>query len=168
MSLKVGRIALLGAGLWILSGHASAEDQEPRYEPQCLRVGSFAAFAEMVRMGVKTLALSAPMLPEEMDLFMTDAVRIAEEERVDIYREPELLLTDLFPAEITAGKHVLLIYRGATLEEYLSLKSEKAALERAGNYSGNRREEIAWKFGRLLSYPDPIIAERLAGPGTAE
>ncbi len=144
------------------ASYAAAEDSAGQYDQNCIHVGGFSAFSEIVGLGVKTMALSAAMLPGEMDIFMPDAERIAEREGVEIYREPELLVTDLFPAEVTAGKHVILIYQGSTLNEYLALKEEKAALVKAGIYSGKPREEIARKFGKLLSYPDAAINEKLA------
>ncbi len=74
-----------------------------------------------------------------------------------MWRETDLIVTDLYPADVALGKHVLLIYTGDTLDEYLTLKEEKAALVAAGNYTGEAREEIARRFGRLLSYPENII-----------
>lgn len=161
------KLVVITAALILLSGQpvlTLADDAERQYDPHCLRVGGFGAFAEMVRMGVKILALSAAMLPEEMDAFMPDAERIAKEEGVQIYREPDLLVTDLFPAEVSAGKHVVLIYKGSTLEEYLALKKEKEALVAADAYSGKAREELGRKFGKLLSYPDSTIDERVKNP----
>ena len=161
------KLLVITVAVILLSGQpvpTVADDAEKQYDPHCLRVGGFGTFAEMVRMGVKTLALSAAMLPEEMDAFMPDAERIAKEEGIEIYREPDLLVTDLFPADVSAGKHVVLIYKGSTLEEYLALKKEKEALVAAGQYSGKAREEVGRKFGKLLSYPDSTIDERVKKP----
>lgn len=123
------------------------------------RLGGLSTFAEMVRVGVKTLALSAAMLPDEMDAFVGDAERIAQEEGVMLYRETDLLVTDLFPADVAEGKHVLLIYKGTTLDEYLALKKNKSDLVKAGSYTGEARRNIARQFGKLLSYPDAAIEE---------
>lgn len=79
-----------------------------------------------------------------------------------LYRESSLLVTDLFPADVAKGKDVLLIYQGGTLDEYLALKAEAAALEQAGEYTGKAREAIARRFGRMLSYPAWRINELLA------
>ena len=123
------------------------------------RLGGLSTFAEMVRVGVKTLALSAAMTPGEMDAFVDDAERIAQEERVLLYRETDLIVTDLFPADVAEGKHVLLIYKGATLDKYLALKKRKSELMDAGAYAGEARRDIARQFGQLLSYPDANIEE---------
>ncbi len=130
-------------------------------DQRSFRLGGIASFAEMVRVGVKTLALSAPTSPEEMDALVDEASRIAHEEQVMIYREAELIVTDLFPADVAVGKHVLLIYKGTTLDDYLALKQQKAELVKSGNYSGESRKEIARKFGKLLSYPDSTIEEKI-------
>ena len=135
-------------------------------------LGIIFAFGEMVHVGLKKLALSAPMAPEEMDGLMDEAQRIAQLNQVELYRETDFLVTDLFPAEVTAGKHVFLIYQGLTKQEYLDLKAEKARLVQAGQYHGAARREIARRFGRLLSYPDETIDSmleaRLSIQGTIE
>jgi hypothetical protein len=53
----------------------------------------------------------------------------------------------------------------ATLDKYLALKQKKAALIEAGDYKGKAREDIARGFGRLLSYPDSVIDEKLINRG---
>ncbi|MEO1233432.1 MAG: hypothetical protein AAFZ18_31510, partial [Myxococcota bacterium] len=108
-------------------------------------------------LGVKTLALSEPMPPEAMDALFEDAERIAKRMEVQLWRETALIETDLYPPSIARGKHVLLIYRGDTLEAYLALKQERAALVVNEMYRGRERESIARRFGRLLSYPDSEI-----------
>ncbi len=122
-------------------------------------LGILGGFSEVVRLGVKKLALSEVMSPAEMDAMMDDAMVIAKRNEVRMWRETDLIETDLYPADVALGKHVLLIYTGETLDEYLALKEEKAALVAAGNYTGEAREEIARRFGRLLSYPENIIAD---------
>ena len=122
-------------------------------------LGGLSTFAEMVSVGVKTLALSAAVTPEEMDVLADDAAGIAREEGVMLYRETDLIVTDLFPADVAVGKHVLLIYKGTTLEEYLALKERKADLVEARSYAGEARRDIARQFGKLLSYPDTVIEE---------
>ena len=136
-----------------------ASDMNSQIDLRSYRLGGLSTFAEMVRVGVKTLALSAAVTPEEMDDLVQDAERIAQEEGVKLYRETDLIVTDLFPAEVAEGKHVLLIYKGATLDEYLALKKRKSELVDAGTYTGEARRDIARQFGRLLSYPDANIEE---------
>lgn len=134
-------------------------------DQRSFRLGSIAAFAEMVGAGVKKLALSAPMAAEEMDALLEEAERIVGEQGVELYREPDFLVTDLFSAELTEGKQVLLIYRGDTAEEYLQLKAEKRNLEELGSYEGEARLDIARRMGALLSYSDAKIAAELEDQG---
>jgi hypothetical protein len=125
-------------------------------------MGTFAAMSEMVDYGVKRLALSAPLPPDEMDRVVDDAIRIAGEHNVEVYRETDFLVTDLFSAELTEGKHVLLLCHASTFEEYQAIKADKKRLEELGEYRGEARTEIARRFGRLLSYPDSTIERLLA------
>ncbi len=125
-------------------------------------LGGIGAFGEMVNAGVKKLALSAPLPPAEMDNIMEEATRVAEQNQVEVFREPDLLVTDLFPAEATQGKDVLLIYQGTTKDEYLQLKEDARKLEATGLYKGRAREAIARRMGRLLGYPPHHINQLLA------
>ena len=87
---------------------------------------------------------------------------IAERANVRFYRETDFMVTDLFPASATHGKHVLIVYKGSTLDDYMAVKKRKAALVKSGNYTGKTREKIAWAMGKLLSYPDARILELIA------
>lgn len=155
----------LGLGLILFAGiHsiAAAQYTQP-VDQRSYNLGIMGGFAEVVRLGVKTLALSEVMLPEDMDDILPDARVVAERNGVLLYRETDFLVTDLFPADVAAGRHVLLIYTGDTLERYLAIKADKARLIAADEYRGVEREGIARRFGRLLSYPDSVIDELLAG-----
>lgn len=155
--IGISIILLLQISHFCIAGESS--NMNSQIDQHSYRLGGLSTFAEMVRVGVKTLALSAAMTPDEMDAFMGDAGRIAQEEGVMLYRETDLIVTDLFPADVAAGKHVLLIYKGTTLDEYLALKQKKSALVEAGSYAGEARRDIARQFGRLLSYPEANIEE---------
>lgn len=133
----------------------------PTIDQRSYNLGIMGGFAEVVRLGVKQLALSEVMTPEEMDGVMDDAMVIAERNQVQMWRETDFLVTDLYPADVAAGKHVLLIYTGDTLDHYLAIKADKARLIEAGEYEGAARAEIARRFGRLLSYPECVIDELL-------
>ena len=151
--------------LFLLTPNLCAAEESANMNSQIdqrsFRLGGLSTFAEMVRVGVKTLALSAAMMPEEMDAFVDEAQRIAREEGVLLYRETDLIVTDLFPADVAEGKHVLLIYEGTTLDEYLALKERKSELVKSGSYEGEARKDIARQFGKLLSYPDAVIGEKI-------
>ena len=152
-SLAVATIAVLIATPLIARDDATMTNIDQR----SYNLGIMGGFAEVVRLGVKQLALSEVMTPEEMDGVMDDAMVIAERNEVQMWRETDFLVIDLYPADVAEGKHVLLIYTGNTLDRYLALKADKARLVAAGEYEGEAREEIARRLGRLLSYPEPVI-----------
>jgi catechol 2,3-dioxygenase-like lactoylglutathione lyase family enzyme len=129
---------------------------------QSFQLGIIAGFSELVNAGTKQLALSEPMSAAEMDALMEEAEGIAERNNVQLFREKDLLVTDLFPEEVAEGKEVLLIYKGLTLDAYQTLKKDKEELMSSGRYEGLAREQIARRFGRLLSYPEKRINELLA------
>lgn len=129
------------------------------------RLGATASWSEAINVGVKELALSSPATPEEMDALIGEAEKIAARFGISVYRESELLITDLFPEDVAKDKHVLMLYRQPTLDKYLALKQQKADLIEADEYSGKAREDIARGFGRLLSYPESVIDEKLVARG---
>jgi len=126
------------------------------------RLGAIGAFGEAVNAGVKQLALSATLSPEEMNEFLPEAQKVATKNNVLLYRESDLLVTDLFPEDIAKDKDVLLIYQGTTKDQYLQLKADKDKLVKENRYQGKEREEIARRFGRMLSYSPRKINQLLA------
>jgi len=135
-----------------------AEYSQP-VDKRSYNLGIVGAFSEVVRLGVKKLALSEVLPPDEMDLFYMDAKVVTDRNKVKLYIETDLLISDLYPADIASGMHVLLIFTGDTLEKYLALKAEKNKLINSDNYTPAARHDIAIRFGRLLSYPMPVIEE---------
>ncbi len=135
---------------------------EPEIDQRSYRLGSIGTFAEMVGVGVKKMGLSAAMPPDDMDALIEEAQKIVVRNNAQGYREADFLVTDLFPEEVTKGRHVLVIYNGATLDEYQALKAEKQKLKDEGKYEGEGRKEIARAMGRLLSYPESKIEKMLA------
>ncbi|MEP7344987.1 MAG: VOC family protein, partial [Gemmatimonadaceae bacterium] len=141
-----------GLLLFCLSCHPAGRASAAT-DPRSYNLGAVGAFGEMVNAGVKKLALSEVLPPAEMDRLLPEAQRVAERNHVQLYRESNLLVTDLFPTDVASGKDVLLIYRGTTKDEYFALKADALALEKAGEYSGKAREAISRRFARMLSYP---------------
>ena len=125
------------------------------------RCGVMDCFCEMVRAGVKALALSHPVHSraewEELGPF---AAKIAAQYGVKCCPEAEPLVTDLFPLSATRGKFLYLFYRADhVLEEYLRLKERKASMVAGRAYFGGNRTQIAREYGRLLSYsPETVRA----------
>jgi hypothetical protein len=162
--LKFLILPLFTAGVWAGCGGGTTnhEDSEWTIDQRSYSLGGIGAFAEMVGADVKKMALSAPLEPSEMDLMVHEAERIAANHGVEVYRETDFLVTDLFAASLTEGKHVLLICRESTRQEYMALKALKLRLVESGQYENAAREEIAHRFGELLSYSEEKIASLLA------
>lgn len=149
------------------AGSQYSDNQEWNLDQRSYNLGAIGAFSEMVDYGVKRLALSSPLDPAEMDLMIDEATRIAESHNVEIFRETDFLVTDLFSAELTEGKDVLLICDETTFQEYEALKAEKQRLENLGEYHGEARSRIARRFGELLSYPEAQIEVLLSADGNS-
>lgn len=137
-------------------------EQAPTIDERSYQLGVIGGFAEVVGVGVKRLALSSPMPPDVMDGLIDEAVKIIERNDAKAYRDPDFLVTDLFPAEITEGMDVILIYNDPVLDEYDALKARKQKLIDDGAYEGEARKEIAREVGRLLSYPEERIERMLS------
>ncbi len=153
---------LLKIVLLVLCACLTMRCQDPRSQAEQERIlGGIGAFSEMIQSGVKQLALSSPLAPPEMDRLLPKARAVAEQYDVQIFRESDLLVTDLFPADVAEGKDVLLLYRGHTLAAYQQLKADKARLIEADEYVGDARTSIARRFGRLLSYTPRRINDLL-------
>ncbi len=147
---------------WIAAAQAGHLANDHSVDHRSYRLGEIEAFAEMVGGGVKTLAISDVLTSREADELIQQAEAIAKRYKVQIYRESDLLVSDLFPEDIAQGKIVLLIYRNDdTLAAYQTLKADKARLVAKGGYQGAARTDIARRLGNLLSYPEPRIDELL-------
>lgn len=130
------------------------------YSYQC---GVIDAFNEVVKAGVKRLALSHPVdTLEQAQALLPFSEEICKQYGNRCYLEESLLITDLFPAELNEGKYNILYYRDeADFQRYLRLKEEKQQLIQQGAYCGEARRRIAFEFGRLLSYSDEAIERYL-------
>ena len=120
------------------------------------RCGAIDCFCEMVRAGLKRLALAHPCdTAQERDAFLPFCEEICRRYGIMYVTEDEPLLTDLFPLSMNKGKHNILFYREAdTLARYRALKCEKQALLTSGRYRDAGRKQIALRFGALLGYPE--------------
>lgn len=159
---KTGVIIAIAIPLFLGCSPDKQKSNNLKMDQYSYELGVVGGFSELISAGVKQLALSAPLSPEEMNQFQVDAEKIAAKYDVSVYRESALIVTDLFPSDVASGKDVLLLYRGTTLEEYLSLKSDKAKLEKNDDYDNKARIKIARRFGRMLSYSPREINRLLA------
>ncbi|WP_299459926.1 VOC family protein [uncultured Microscilla sp.] len=112
-------------------------------------VVAFDVYCEMVANDAKPMSLHYPMEKTALDKWWKEFVLVAKRYPVQLYRETDFPVTPLFPAKLTKGKTVVLIYKGKRLEQYQQLKAD---LKR---YKGNdpiAMEAFARRLGRLLGY----------------
>lgn len=123
------------------------------------KLGAADCFCEMVRAGVKRLALAHPCdTREERDSFLPAFEELCKEYSVKMYCEDEGFLTDLFPVSMNKDRfNVIFYFEDRDLQDYLDLKAEKAKLVAEGAYTGKARYDIAYRYGKLLSYRDSRI-----------
>lgn len=126
-------------------------------------LGAADCFCEMVRAGVKGLALAHPCpTREERDEYLPYFQELCQKYGVKLYVEDVPLLTDLFPLSMNQGKYNALFYQeDSAIQEYLALKAEKQAAVEAGAYTPEKRRDIAWRYGRLLSYTEEGVQRLL-------
>ena len=137
-------------------------NQDIHIDRVSFQLGMINCFVEMVACGVKTLALSPPISPEEYSIMREYSDKIVEGFGIQSYLEKSLLITDLQPAAFTRGKWVILYYeKDDVLSQYLTLKENQQDLEKAGLYDEKACKEISKAFGLLLSYPEDKIEKKL-------
>ncbi|MFC0262491.1 VOC family protein [Fontibacter flavus] len=122
--------------------------------PKDFHIGQMKAFAEMVAADVKPLALSEPMFKEDVDKLWGEVQQIVADHGIKVYRETDLLQTQLFPVGIAQSKEILIFHKDEALKAYRDLKKTVK--------SGQSGEEKARRFGRLLGYPPHYINQLLA------
>ena len=121
-------------------------------------LGAADCFCEMVRAGVKKIALLHQCdSKEERNTFLEDFDELCAKYKVSYHIEDEPLLTDLFPTSLNKDKYNVIFYSDKKdLEEYLNLKREKKDSLENNNYQ-SKRHDIAYRYGKLLSYSDDRI-----------
>lgn len=125
-----------------------------KMEQDAYQCGVMDAFAEVVGAGVKQLALSHPFASEaELQGYVPYAKKLCDQYQIECFIETDLLLTDLFPVSMNQGKCNLVFCKEERIrEQYETLKRKKQHLIATNQYHGEKRKEIAFAFGALLSY----------------
>jgi len=127
------------------------------------QLGMINCFVEMVACGVKKLALSPPVSPEDYEVIGKASDEIVKGFGIKSYLEKSLLITGLQSEEFTKCKWSILYYEeDYILKFYLALKEKKQRFEKSGQYNKNACKEISREFGRLLSYPEDKIEEKIS------
>lgn len=126
-------------------------------------LGMINCFVEMVACGVKKMAISPPLTPDDYKLVGPLSDKMVRAFGIKSHQEKSLLITDLQTEDFTEGKWAILYYKDdSILEAYFSLKQRKQELESKDKYDKANRKDISREFMRLLSYPENIIAQKLA------
>ena len=126
-----------------------------------MHVGEIKAWCEAAKNDAKRMSLSAPFKPEDYNEIKPYMFEYAQNNGVKYYLEKRIIQTDLFGDMDLSGIWVFIIYKyPKILEEYLALKKEKAKLCTKSKYIGEKRREVAIKFGKLLGYSEEGIVER--------
>lgn len=126
-------------------------------------LGVCAAFCEVVKAGVKRIALSHPFTEAELHSFLGENFpekcrETAAEYNCKAYYLKEALITDLFPVSMNLGKRNIVFYRDdRDIAELESIIRDKEALVSRGEYQEEARYRIAYRWGKLLSYSDAAI-----------
>ena len=129
-------------------------------------IGMVNCFIEMVACGMKPLAISPPLEPENLPLMEEVSRELSEGFDTKCCTVDSLMITDIQSAEFTRGKHSILYYKDdAVIARYRELDAEVAALTAKGEYSGRRRWEISFEFGKMLGYPDDVVLEKVNSGG---
>ncbi|WP_071440956.1 hypothetical protein [Traorella massiliensis] len=129
--------------------------QIDEYSYQC---GVMDCFSEMVKAGLKRIALSHPSSTKEIrDQYIPFAENICVKYQIHYYLDDDPLITDLFPASMNQNTYNIIFYKDENdIEEYRTLKKLKVKVIENKEYE-KYRYEIAYRFGKLLSYSDETI-----------
>lgn len=125
------------------------------YSYQC---GIMDCFSEMVKAGLKKIALAHPTkTKEEREVYVPFAKEICEQYHISYYLDDEPLVSDLFPSHMNLNTYNIIFYKNdEDIKEYELLKKLKKEAITNNSYE-TIRYEIAYRFGKLLSYSDDTI-----------
>ena len=124
--------------------------------------GATFAASEFVSAGCKKLALSAAYTEEELAVMMEPTKLATTKYNLPFYVEKDFLTTPLFSTDLTKNKTVIFIAQNQkVLDDYFALKKLKQQAIDEGRLE-EVEIEIAWKFGKLLSYSDEYISQLIS------
>ena len=147
------------------NNHMEEKKDNLKVDRTSFQLGMINCFTEMVACGVKKMALSPPLLPDDYRNIEAASNEMVEGFAIKSYLEKSLLLTGLQTEDFTKGKWSVIYYeKDEILEEYFKLKRVKEELEKDGHYDKAAMTEVSRDFMRLLSYPEEKIDEILSRP----
>lgn len=126
------------------------------------QLGMINCFVEMIACGVKKLALSPPLKPEDYQAIRSASESMVKGFGIRSYLEKKLMITYLQSEEFTRNKWSVLYYKDEKiLETYLELKNRQQELMDRGIYDEAAKQVISRQFMQLLSYPEDVIENKL-------
>ena len=129
-------------------------------------VGMINCFIEMVACGMKPMAISPPIEPENLEMIEKISKELSEGFHTKYYVVESLVITDIQSADFTRGKNSILYYKDdAILKEYEEIDRKVAELTSKGEYEGQIRRDLSIEFGKMLGYPDDVILEKVDSHG---
>lgn len=122
--------------------------------------GIMDCFNEMVKAGLKRIALAHPFASKELrNQYLPFVETITQKYHTYYYLDDDPLLTDLFPYSLNKNTYNIIFYKNKSdIDEYLALKDLKAKAIQNKEYD-QYRQEIAYRFGKLLSYSKEAIED---------
>lgn len=133
-------------------------------------LGVCETFCEVVRAGVKRIALSHPFTEDELQNalgadFLPACEAVARKYGCKAYYLKEPLVTDLFPISLNRGKQNIIFYReDRDLEEFLSIQHDKQTLIAENNYTAKTAAKSPCVTGicsRTATKPSPAIYRKI-------
>ena len=129
-------------------------------------IGMINCFIEMVACGMKPLAISPPIEPENLEIMEQVSKELSEGFGTKYMAVESLMITDIQSADFTRGKNSILYYKDDNvINRYKELDAQIDYLTRNCEYKGQIRRDISIEFGRMLGYPDYIILEKVDSGG---
>lgn len=122
--------------------------------------GVIDCFSEMVKAKLKKIALAHPSPSKSLrDRYIPFVEQITQKYAIRYYLDDDPLLTDLFPLSMNKDTYNIIFYHDEKdIQEYCLLKQIKQEAIRKHEYEHVRRD-IAYRFGKLLSYSDETIED---------
>lgn len=135
-----------------------------RIDRLSFEIGMINCFVEMVACGVKKLALSPPLSPDDYEKIKPWSEKIVAGFGMKTWLEKSLIATDLQSDEFIAGKWVILYYKtDDVLTSYKALKEKRLKIDENKISEREALKALSKKFMQLLSYPEDVIKQKLSG-----
>lgn len=144
----------------ILEDDWKKQKQETIIDEYSYRCGVMDCFCEMVKAGVKKIALAHPFkIKQDRDSYLGFVEKITNQYHIHYFLDDDPLITDLFAMSMNLNTYNIIFYQNdEDIQEYQKLKEQKRLALKNKEYE-QVRNSLAYQFGYLLGYSDQTIAE---------